>query len=61
MEREHRYLDGSTGALEVIPFTPEEEIEADQLDVKRAQIEANRKPVITVESLDERLKTLESK
>jgi len=61
MARVHRYLDGQTGELTVVPFTAAEEAKADQHDADMAQREANRKPVITVESLDARLKVLENK
>jgi len=35
MVREHRELNGQTGELTVTPFTPEEEIIADQKDADR--------------------------
>jgi len=61
MSREHRYLDGQTGELTVVPFTPEEEVIADQHDVDVAEREANKKPVITTDELDARLKILEAR
>jgi len=61
MARERRHLDGKTGELTITLFTPEEEAVADQHETDMAQKIANRKPAITVQSLDARLKILESK